>query len=92
MNNYIQVERYIIENLIKYPNVKLFGIQNIEKIVTNLNYYKDYNHYSPEINDEIMRIMSENEYILNEDNYEEYLEEFEQLIREFDYRQFEVIN
>lgn len=90
LENYLEVEKYLIESLIKYPNVRLYGIQSIENIVTNLDYYKDYNHYSPEINDEIMEIMSGTEYLLNEENYENYLNKFEKLIREFDYKKFEI--
>ena len=32
------------EQLLDYPNVKLFYYQNIEEIVTDLNNYKDYSH------------------------------------------------
>lgn len=90
LENFLEVEKYLIEELIKYPNVRLYGIQDNQEIVTNLNNYKDYNHYSPEINDEIMRIMSKKDYLLNEENYEKYLEDFEKLIREFDYKKFEI--
>ena len=40
----------IVKQLLDYPNVKLFYYQNIEEIVTDLNNYKDYSHYSSDVN------------------------------------------
>lgn len=85
LDSFFAVEEYLISELIKYDNVKLFGLQNITEVITDLDNYKDYNHYSPEINDRITDILAENEYVLTEDNYKTYLKEFRDFIINYDY-------
>ena len=60
--------------LLQYDNVRIFCFQDIDEVATNLDYYMDTIHFSPEINrlmlDQILA--GENEMTL--DNYEEVLE------------------
>ena len=89
LDTFLATEEYLLSELVSYDNVKLFGFQSMEEIVTNLNYYKDYNHYSPEINDKIMNLMSEEDYLLTKDNYKEYLDGLRNLILHYDYSEFD---
>ena len=89
IDNILEVDEYLISELVKYDNVKLFGLQNMTDVTTNLENYKDYNHYSPAINDEIMHIMAGDKYLLTKDNYHEYLSDLKKTIYSFDYAALE---
>ncbi|MDO4284201.1 MAG: hypothetical protein Q4C60_02595 [Eubacteriales bacterium] len=41
--------RYLMEQLLDYDNVEVFFFPDDEEIVSDLNNYADYSHYSPEI-------------------------------------------
>lgn len=85
LKSIIDVIEYTSEALLEYDNVKLFYFQDIESIVTNLELYKDYNHYGPDINSEIVKWLKNDEYRVYSDTYKKRLEDFEQYIRMFDY-------
>ena len=88
LDTFLATEEYLIEELLEYDNVKLFGLQSMEEVITNLDNYKDYNHYSPEINDQIMNIFAGDEYVLTKDNYKDYLNDFKEFIVNYDYTEF----
>lgn len=81
----IDVLKYASTELLKYENVKLYFFQDIKEIVTNLDLYKDYNHYNPDINSQMIKWMKNDEYRLKENTCEERISEFEQYIRTYDY-------
>ena len=82
---YIEAEKVVIEELLKYDNVKLFSFNTVEKITTDLNNYKDNIHYGEWINSLILKYMGDNKYQLTEDNYLEYLKKEFDLYNNYNY-------
>lgn len=80
------IERKVIEEILKYDNIKLYSFNNRMDITTDLNHYKDTRHYGEWINSLMLRWMYEDVGLLTEDNYEEYLREEYALYTEYDYR------
>lgn len=76
------------EVLLSYPNVKLFYYQNIEEIITDLNNYKDYTHYSIDINAYIVNSMKQGSHQMTKENYRAELQKMQQLVENFDYSQY----
>lgn len=81
----MKVLDYSISELLKYENVKVFYFQNDEKIICNLNNYKDYTHYNGEINRYILDSMIEGKYEVNIENYKSELEKMYLLAKGYDY-------
>lgn len=76
------------EQLLDYPNVKLFYYQNVEEIVTDLNHYKDYSHYSSDVNRYIVQSMKDGTHQMTKENYRWELQQMKNLAEGFDYEQF----
>lgn len=74
-----------IEKLLSYDNVKVHFFQNQTNIITNLDNYKDYSHYSPSINNWMIKEMKTNNYLLLRDNYLHVMSDFYTYLDEFDY-------
>ena len=53
--------QFVADELLKYPNVRVFYFQTMEE-VTDLNNYADYSHYKPEINRFMVECFSNGEY------------------------------
>ena len=49
VNDYLAIKEDIINRLFVNDNVRVFDFQSIPETI-DLNYYKDYTHYSPEVN------------------------------------------
>ena len=81
----IEAERIIIEELLKYPNIKLFSFNCRHDLTTDLNNYRDYIHYGEWINSLMLRCMKEDRYLLTAENYNAYLEEELQFYTTYDY-------
>lgn len=79
---------YTIETLLKYDNVRLFYFQNIEEIVGNLDFYKDYTHYNSNINYYMTQCFVNGDHRLTSENYVEELEKLKNMVEQFDYSQF----
>ena len=62
---YLEFKAYAEGKLLEQENVRIFDFQNAP-FVTNLNNYKDYTHYAPEINDWMLGCFSKNEYLVTE--------------------------
>lgn len=86
LDSILDVVEYAEGELLKYDNVKLFNFQGVEEVVTDLNLYKDYNHYGPEINSKIIGWMKEGEYQLSAETYKEELARFKDFVETFDYQ------
>lgn len=80
-----EAERLIIEELIKYDNIKLFSFNNLTDITTDINNYKDTTHYGEWVNSQMLRYMHDGKYQLTNDNYESYLDEELDFYLSFDY-------
>ena len=67
-------EKEMTKALLQYDNVRVFCFQNDRDIATNLDYYMDSLHFSPEINRLMLDKMIQGEGEMTEDNYEEVLD------------------
>lgn len=85
LDGIFEVVEYTTEQLLKYDNVKLFFLYDVEEVVTNLELYKDYNHYNAHINSEMIRWFKEEQYLVTKDSYQDRIGQFRQYIESFDY-------
>lgn len=81
----IIAEKILVEELLKYNNVKIFGFSDNFALITDLDNYMDVEHFSDLINDRILEWMKAGDYELTEDNYEEYFLKVYKFYKEFDY-------
>ncbi len=81
----IDFEKYAIEQLLKYENVKLFSFFLNEDLVCDLDNYSDDIHYRPRVNSQILSWMKAGEYRLTEENYEEYIHSMKDFYANYDY-------
>ncbi|MCR5670262.1 MAG: SGNH/GDSL hydrolase family protein [Butyrivibrio sp.] len=72
---YIYCEKAMTKALLQYDNVRIFCFQNEREVTTNLDYYMDSIHFSPEINRRMLDHMIAGEYEMTADNYEAMLED-----------------
>ena len=77
-----------IGEFLKYDNVNVYFFQNEKKIITNLNLYKDYSHYNPDINSYMLNKMADGQNRLDSGNYEQIIDEFRDYLNSFDYDSF----
>lgn len=76
------------ETLLPYNNVELFCFQNNADIVTNLYNYKDYTHYSADINKYMVDCFNNGTHRLTPENYEVEIEKMRDLAENFDFGVF----
>ncbi len=76
---------YATKLLLKYPNIYLFSFLDEYDIITNLNNYKDLEHYSEKINSLILQKMKNNENIITNNNYEEKIKDIRNFYSSYDY-------
>ena len=81
----LQMERCIIEELLKYPNVEIHYFENDSDIITNLDNYMDMTHYSRDICEQLVIEMASGNHLLTADNYEDILDTFETWLYQYDY-------
>lgn len=81
-NAYLYNMQRAMEALIPYENVKFFYFQNDRDIITNLEYYMDTLHFSPEINQYICNCLINDENRLTEENYLKAIEDMRALSEE----------
>lgn len=60
---YLAFKAYAEGKLLECKNVRVFDFQNAD-FVTDLDNYKDYTHYAPEINDRMLGCFSSGEYLV----------------------------
>ena len=81
----IEMERTAIEELLQYPNIRLFSFSDDFEMICDLDNYKDYLHYGKWINSRILEQMKEEEHLLTKDNYQEYLQNIQDFYTAYDY-------
>ena len=84
----IHILQTVVEELLKYDNVKVFFFQDEDEIITNLDNYKDYTHFKPSINSYMSNQMANNLNELTLDNYKNRIASFYQYLLDFDYDGF----
>lgn len=67
-------EKQAIATLLSYPNVKMYYFQDEEEIISNLDLYMDYIHFSKDINYYMFDQMAKDENRITLDNYEDKIE------------------
>ncbi|MCI8382661.1 MAG: hypothetical protein HFI07_12905 [Lachnospiraceae bacterium] len=82
---HLEAEQLAIEELLKHPNIRLYSFCDNFELVCNLDHYKDYLHYSEQVNTWILENLKGEEYLLTEDNYLEYLEKIRDFYHSYDY-------
>lgn len=80
---------YTTTQLLACENVQLYGLQNVMPLVSDLDNYMDYNHYSPQVNSMILSWIKNGEYQLSEENAKQYVQDVKTLVETFDYTSFE---
>lgn len=85
----VEAERLVIEEILKYDNIKLYSFSNRTDITTDLNNYKDPHHYGSWINSLMLKWMHDGKYRLTEENYEDYLAEELSFYIAYDYSRLE---
>lgn len=76
---------YEMELLTAVDNIRLFSFIDRYDIVTDLSNYKDYGHYRPEVNSEIIRWLAEGDGRITSDNYKEYMNGVRSFYLNYDY-------
>lgn len=74
-------EREAVHALLSHPNVKLYLLQNIPEIITNLDNYMDTIHFSMEINHRIEQELLSDRYLVTKEKEEQVMEHLEAEIR-----------
>lgn len=81
----LDMERFAIEKLLLYDNVRLFSFHNNYDLICDLNNYTDKIHYISDINSRILRWMKDGRYEITADNYMDYMEEITDFYCHYDY-------
>lgn len=80
--------RTAIGEILKYKNAKVFFFQNDDSIITDLDNYKDYTHFHPDLNSFISKELTKQNYCLTAENYGSVIDDFHKYVTEFDYDGF----
>jgi hypothetical protein len=83
LGTFLEFKRYVFSRTRGLPNVKVFDFQDIGDITLNLDNYKDYSHYSPDVSKFIIDAISKNQYLLTDDNAEKKISRLEDQVRRF---------
>lgn len=84
----IHILNTVVEELLRYDNVRIFFFQDEESIITNLDNYKDYSHFKPSINSEMSNQMANGQNRLTAETYQRRIDSFHAYLTEFDYDAF----
>lgn len=82
----IELQKIAIEEMLKYPNIRLYSFNNMFGVTGDLNNYKDSTHYGEWINTNILQWMKEGTGLLTPDNYKANLDELYQYYSTFNYQ------
>ena len=83
----IDLEKYAIEKMLQFDNIRLFSFFNNYELICNLNYYVDDVHYTGDVNNLILQWMKSGEYELTKENYEDYIVKEKAFYTSYDYDQ-----
>ncbi len=81
----VDAERIVIEEILTCENIRLFSFNCIFDLTTDLNNYKDMNHYGDWVNSMILRFMARGNCHLTTENYEDYLMKELDFYQAYDY-------
>ena len=81
----LEVEQFVIDMLLPYENVHLYGFGTNAELVSDLDNYKDQAHYGEWVNSDILRWISEDQYRITEKNKENYEKQMHDYYTTYDY-------
>lgn len=85
INYYFDAELIAAELLLECPNVRLYHFNDKYDIITDLNNYRDKEHYGAHVNSMILEWIAEGEGLMTKDNYKERLEQEKEYYLNYDY-------
>lgn len=85
MQMQFEAEQIATELLLSCPNVKLFNFFDQYDVITNMDYYRDKEHYSAEINTKILEWMASDTGRITTENYMERLGKEKDYYLNYDY-------
>lgn len=85
INWYLDAELVTTRMLLACPNVKLYNFHDKYDIITNLDNYRDKEHYAAHVNSMILEWLAAGEGLVTEENYMERFEQERQYYRGYDY-------
>lgn len=80
--------RTALEEILSRDNTEVHFFQNEEEIITDLDNYKDYTHFKPEINSWMTKEMYSKSKEIKRSDIEATISEFEEYLYNFDYDKF----
>jgi len=86
INWYIDGEKCVVEELLKYPNIRLYSFNKEYEIICDLDNYRDKYHYGGWVNTKILQWMSQDEDRLTDENFENYIEEIRDFYQRYNYQ------
>lgn len=85
LNATVAALEYVYSELFKYDNVRIFYFQNDFERITNLDEYKDANHYGTDYNRFMLDCFADGKMEINESNYKDVLSSMKKFAEEYDY-------
>ena len=81
----IDSQKYAIERLLDYDNVKLFSFDDNFELITDFDRYSDYMHYDTSTCQEMINWILSDTGRLTKDNYQDYIDEIRNFYTSYDY-------
>lgn len=85
MMRQFQAEQMVTELLLECPNVKLYNFFDQYDVITDLDNYRDKEHYSAEVNRQILEWIASGEGLVTKEDYMARLEEEKDFYLHYDY-------
>lgn len=80
----LKFKSYAFEQFSKLNNVKVYDFHHAFEITNNLDNYKDYTHYSQEINNWMIDQMKHENYLVTKENIDQHLKSLRKQIKAYD--------
>ena len=87
LKDLLNFKEYILKELVKYKNIKIYDFQIAKEITHNLDNYKDLTHYSEDINKWMIQQIKNNKYLVTKDNIDQYLKMLNKQIKNYNLKQ-----
>lgn len=85
MEKQLEIEKYAAELLLTHDNIHLFPFWDEFDMICNLDNYRDWIHYTEDINSQMLIWMQKGEHELNRENYDEYWNNIYNFYAGYDY-------
>ena len=85
INYYFDAEMIATELLLECPNVKLYNFHDKYDIITNLDNYRDKEHYASHVNSMILELIAAGDGLVTKENYRACHESEKEYYLNYDY-------